>query len=115
MGLVIASINSVIVGIIGLHTNQYGLILANLFCILAYAWNLQDWRHDRKPALATPAPPVASPAQSRPQPGTRASLPSQKVHGGLFLAYSDSSHARAKHTANSLMNADATAGANTGN
>jgi len=116
MGLVIASINSVIVGVIGLHTSQYGLILANFFCIMAYAWSVQNWRRDRKPALVTAAAPAVRNATPHPQPRARAILPSRKVRTGLFLAYSASSHARVEHqAANGLMNSGSAAEANIGN
>jgi hypothetical protein len=43
-GWVIASLNSVIVCVIGLRTSQLGFIPANLFCIVLYAVNLRTWR-----------------------------------------------------------------------
>jgi hypothetical protein len=42
-GLVVSGVNSLIVCVIGLHTEQYGLIPANLFCILINAFNLRAW------------------------------------------------------------------------
>jgi hypothetical protein len=122
MGLVIASINSLIICAIGLHTGQYGLILANLFCITAYAYSVKSWRRDRKPALVSAATPFARAAATRPNLPTRASLPSRKVPSGLFLAYRASSPARAEsqstnselQAANSLMNSGSAAGVNLG-
>jgi nicotinamide riboside transporter PnuC len=43
-GWVIASLNSVIVCVIGLRTSQTGFIPANVFCIVLYAMNLRTWR-----------------------------------------------------------------------
>ena len=42
-GLVVSSVNSLIVCVIGLHTSQYGLIPANVFCICINAFNLRAW------------------------------------------------------------------------
>jgi hypothetical protein len=42
-GLVVASVNSVLVCLIGLRTGQLGFIPANLFCIGVYAFNLRSW------------------------------------------------------------------------
>jgi hypothetical protein len=123
MGLVIASINSATIGVIGLHTGQYGFIPANLFCIITYAWCVRSWRRDRKPALvraAAPAPPVAS---NRTQPHTRALMPSRKVHTGLFLAYRASSSALIERqvaageclATNGLLNSGSVTGATTAN
>jgi hypothetical protein len=42
-GLVVASVNSVLVCLIGLRTGQYGFIPANLFCIGVYAFNFRSW------------------------------------------------------------------------
>ena len=123
MGLVIASINSVIVCVIGMHTGQYGLIAANLFCIVTYALSVRSWRRDRKPALVPASVPAPRAAYQRPQPRTRAIIPSRKVHTGLFLAYSSSSFARiARQTAanqlhpdSNLMNSGSAAGATPAN
>ena len=43
-GWVLAAANSVIICVIGLRTSQLGLIPANLFCIVLYAFNLRTWR-----------------------------------------------------------------------
>ena len=122
MGLVIASINSMIICAIGLHTGQYGLILANLFCITAYAYSVKSWRRDRKPALVSAAPRLARAAATRPRLPNRASLPPQRVPSGLFLAYRASSQARVEpqatgcelQAANGLMNSGSAAGVNLG-
>ena len=42
-GLVVSSVNSLIVCVIGLHTSQYGFIPANVFCICINAFNLRAW------------------------------------------------------------------------
>lgn len=42
-GLLVASINSVIVCMIGLRTSQFGFVPANLFCIGVYAFNFRSW------------------------------------------------------------------------
>ena len=42
-GLVVSCVNSLIVCVIGLHTEQYGFIPANLFCICMNAFNLRAW------------------------------------------------------------------------
>jgi nicotinamide riboside transporter PnuC len=43
-GWLLAGVNSVIICVIGLRTSQYGLIPANVFCILLYGINLRTWR-----------------------------------------------------------------------
>ena len=43
-GWVLAAINSAVVCVIGLRTEQYGFIPANVFCIGLYAINLRSWR-----------------------------------------------------------------------
>jgi hypothetical protein len=42
-GLVVASVNSVIVCVIGMRTGQFGFIPANLFCIGVYAVSIRSW------------------------------------------------------------------------
>jgi hypothetical protein len=42
-GLVVATVNSVIVCVIGMRTGQLGFIPANLFCIGVYAFNIRSW------------------------------------------------------------------------
>jgi hypothetical protein len=42
-GLVVASVNSVIVCVIGMRTDQFGFIPANLFCIAIYAFSIRSW------------------------------------------------------------------------
>ncbi|HTH41988.1 MAG TPA: hypothetical protein VL498_02430 [Terracidiphilus sp.] len=110
MGLVIASINSVIICLIGWHTGQYGFIPANIFCILVYAWSIRSWRRDRIPALVT----AAAPAPRLPsRPHNRAIPPTRRVHSGLFLAYRASSSAQMElQAAKSLTSAGSAAGAN---
>jgi len=123
MGLVIASINSAIVCAISLHTVQYGLIAANLFCIITFALSVRSWRRARKPSLVNVVAPALPVAPKRPQPRTRASVPSRKEHAGLFLAYSSKSFERiAAHAASSkaqaadgLMNSGSVVGATTAN
>ena len=43
MGLVLASLNSLVVCVIGLHTAQFGFIPANLFCIGVYGLSIRSW------------------------------------------------------------------------
>jgi hypothetical protein len=61
-GLVFASVNSLVVCIIGVRTAQFGFIPANLFCIGVYAFSFRSWLKDPKPeaAKATEASPVTS-------------------------------------------------------
>jgi hypothetical protein len=47
-GLVVSGVNSLIVCVIALHTLQYGLIPANVFCICINAFNLRTWLKVRK-------------------------------------------------------------------
>ena len=47
-GLVVSCVNSLIVCVIGLHTSQYGLIPANVFCICINAFNLLAWSKVQK-------------------------------------------------------------------
>jgi len=42
-GLVVAGINSILICLIGLKTSQFGLIPANLFCIVVYLTSLRSW------------------------------------------------------------------------
>jgi hypothetical protein len=123
MGLVIASFNSMIVCAISLHTVQYGLIAANLFCIITYALSVRSWRRARKPTLVSAAAPAPRVAPERPQPRTRANAPSRKLHTGLFLAYSSRSFSQIAgqvassnvQAAGGLMNSSSVAGATTAN
>jgi len=43
-GWVIAGANSIIICVIGMRTEQFGFLPANLFCIGLYANNLWNWR-----------------------------------------------------------------------
>ena len=43
-GWILASINSVIICVIALHTEQLGFIPANLFCLVLYGFNVRSWR-----------------------------------------------------------------------
>ena len=43
-GWALAGVNSVIICIIGLRTEQLGFIPANLFCVVVSAINLRTWR-----------------------------------------------------------------------
>ena len=43
-GWILAGINSVIICVIALHTEQLGFIPANLFCLVLYGFNLRSWR-----------------------------------------------------------------------
>lgn len=42
-GWVLATLNSIVVCIIGLKTRQIGFIPANIFCIGLYAVNVRNW------------------------------------------------------------------------
>ena len=39
----VASVNSVIVCVIGLRTSQLGFIPANVFCIVVYGFSIRSW------------------------------------------------------------------------
>ena len=43
-GWVLAAVNSVIICVIGLRTQQFGFIPANVFCLVLYGVNLRTWR-----------------------------------------------------------------------
>ena len=43
-GWALCAINSVIICVIALHTEQLGFIPANLFCLVLYGFNLRSWR-----------------------------------------------------------------------
>jgi hypothetical protein len=43
-GWALATINSVIICVIGVRTAQFGFVPANVFCIAMSAINLQAWR-----------------------------------------------------------------------
>ena len=43
-GWIMAGINSMIICLIGFQTRQWGLILANIFCLTIYAYNIGKWR-----------------------------------------------------------------------
>jgi len=42
-GLVVAGVNSVVICVIGVRTQQFGFIPANLFCIAVYLVSLRSW------------------------------------------------------------------------
>lgn len=48
-GLVLASINSMIVCVIGVRTAQLGFVPANLFCVVIYAMSIRAWLRERGP------------------------------------------------------------------
>ncbi len=43
-GWVLAAMNSVIICVIAIRTQQAGFVPANIFCIVLYAINLRAWR-----------------------------------------------------------------------
>jgi hypothetical protein len=43
-GWIVATINSVIMCIIGMNTGQMGFIPANIFCVVVSVVNLRNWR-----------------------------------------------------------------------
>jgi hypothetical protein len=48
-GWVVTGVNSLILCVIGIKTEQFGLIPANLFCIAMYGYNVFAWRSTLKP------------------------------------------------------------------
>jgi hypothetical protein len=46
-GLLVAGVNSIVICVIGLRTQQFGFIPANLFCIAVYAVSLRSWMKAR--------------------------------------------------------------------
>jgi hypothetical protein len=52
-GLVVSGVNSLIVGVIGLHTAQHGFIPANVFCICVNAFNPWAWLKVKKSESTT--------------------------------------------------------------
>ena len=52
-GWALAGVNSILICIIGLRTEQLGFIPANLFCIVVSAINLHAWR---KAKASVPSP-----------------------------------------------------------
>jgi hypothetical protein len=63
MGLVLGSINSVIVCIIGMRTSQFGFIPANLFCIGIYGFSVRSWIKTSR-QLEHPGNPQPAPAEN---------------------------------------------------
>jgi hypothetical protein len=54
-GLALASVNCVIVCLIGLRTSQFGFIPANLFCIAIYGSSIRSWLKDSRRAQTSPS------------------------------------------------------------
>ena len=50
-GLVVAGVNSAILCVIGVRTQQFGFIPANLFCIAVYLVSLRSWRREGRRRL----------------------------------------------------------------
>ena len=48
MGLAVAAINSVLICVIGVRTDQFGFIPANLFCIAVYTLSIRSWRRQEQ-------------------------------------------------------------------
>lgn len=48
MGLVVAAVNSALICVIGVRTDQFGFIPANLFCIGVYAVSIRSWRRQEQ-------------------------------------------------------------------
>lgn len=44
-GWIVAAMNSAIITVIGIRTQQTGFIPANLFCIAIYGYNILQWRN----------------------------------------------------------------------
>ena len=55
-GLVVASVNSVIVCVIGVRTSQLGFIPANVFCIVVYGYSIRSWIREGASESSTRAP-----------------------------------------------------------
>jgi hypothetical protein len=53
-GWIIASLNSLVICIIGLRTAQFGFVPANLLCIGLYANNVWHWRWRPRPPATSP-------------------------------------------------------------
>jgi hypothetical protein len=43
----VAGVNSIVICVIGLRTQQFGFIPANVFCIGVYVVSLRSWRRGR--------------------------------------------------------------------
>ena len=54
-GLAVASVNSVVVCVIGLRTSQFGFIPANVFCIVVYGFSIRSWIREEASHSAAPA------------------------------------------------------------
>jgi len=96
-GLIVAAINSVVICIIGVHTGQYGFIVANIFCIFAYLLNIRSWVLDRKTVreyreyMSGPAFLENSASTQYSQSNARPVADASPAGKGLYLAYSVSS------------------------
>jgi hypothetical protein len=44
-GWIVAGLNSIVISVIGMRTDQTGFIPANLFCIAIYGYNIVQWRN----------------------------------------------------------------------
>jgi hypothetical protein len=53
-GWIFAGINSLVISVIGMRTDQTGFIPANLFCIAIYAYNILQWRSAPRRAGSLP-------------------------------------------------------------
>jgi hypothetical protein len=51
-GWIVTGVNSIILCIIGIKTQQFGLIPANLFCLAMYGYNVFTWRTAMKSGAA---------------------------------------------------------------
>ena len=54
-GMVVASMNSVIICLIGMRTAQFGFVPANLFCLAIYGFSIRSWLRESKSSGASPA------------------------------------------------------------
>jgi hypothetical protein len=59
-GWILAGVNSAIICVIGLRTEQLGFIPANLFGMVLYGWNLRAWRRNRISQSSQPYESVTS-------------------------------------------------------
>jgi hypothetical protein len=80
-GLLIGSVNCIIVCLIGMKTAQFGFIPANVFCIGIYAFNMRSWMRtpetvkDSAPELVESSAPRKAPIPIRPEKPIEAEMP----------------------------------------
>ena len=55
-GLLVSSVNSLVVCIIGVRTSQFGFIPANVFCVCIYAFSIRSWLREQRERNQVPSP-----------------------------------------------------------